>query len=96
LPAYVVLDITVTDRSGYEEYKKAGAATLAAFGGEPLIRGETIEPLEGDWHPRRVVMIRFPSMEHARRWWHSPQYEEAKKLRHRSATTNVVLIDGIS
>jgi uncharacterized protein (DUF1330 family) len=95
MPAYVILDIDVTDAAGYEEYKQQGAPTLAPYGGKPRIRGEVIECLEGTWQPRRLVMIEFESMEKAREWWESPEYREAKKLRHRSARTNVVLADGM-
>jgi uncharacterized protein (DUF1330 family) len=95
MSCYVILDIDVKDTAGYEEYKKQGAATLAAFGARPVARGGRTEVLEGDWQPKRVVMIEFGSMEEARRWWDSPEYKEAKKLRHRSARTNAVIIDGL-
>ena len=95
MSAYVILDIEVTDPQGYDGYKKEGAATLAPYGGKPRIRGEVIECLEGSWQPRRLVMIEFESMEKARAWWNSPEYSQAKKLRHRSANTNVILVDGM-
>jgi uncharacterized protein (DUF1330 family) len=95
MAAYVILDISVTDAPKYEEYKKAGAPTLKKYGGRPLIRGEVIETLEGHWKPRRLVMIEFTSMEQAKKWWNSSEYNKAKKLRHESASTNVILAEGI-
>ena len=94
MAAYVILDIDVKDPAGYEEYKKQGAPTILAYGGKPLARGGKTEVLEGDWQPKRVVLLEFNSIEEARRWWNSPEYNEAKKLRHRSADTNVDFLEG--
>ena len=95
MSAYVILDIDVKDPALYEEYKKQGAATLAAYGGKPLVRGGSVEVMEGSWGPKRVVIIEFPSLSHAKRWWDSDEYNQAKKLRHRAASTNVVFIEGL-
>jgi uncharacterized protein (DUF1330 family) len=95
MPAYVILDIDVQDPALYEEYKKRGAPTLAAFGGRPLVRGGSVEIKEGTWNPKRVVIIEFPSLEQAQSWWDSDEYNQAKKLRHRAASTNAVFIEGL-
>ena len=63
MAAYVILDIDVKDPDGYEEYKKQGAPTIATYGGKPLIRGEKIESLEGNWNPKRLVAVEFDSYE---------------------------------
>jgi uncharacterized protein (DUF1330 family) len=94
MAAYVILDIDVRDQSGYEEYKKAGAPTIIAYGGKPLARGGRTEVLEGSWDPRRMVMLEFKSMEEAKRWWDSPEYNQAKKLRQRSADSKVIILEG--
>jgi uncharacterized protein (DUF1330 family) len=85
----------VKDSAGYEEYKKQGTPTILAYGGRPLARGGKTEVLEGDWHPKRIVILEFKNMEEAKRWWDSPEYSEAKKLRHKSAGTNVVFVEGL-
>ena len=95
MPAYVIFDIDVNDPQGYEEYKKQGAPTLKLYGGRPLARGGKAESLEGNWQPKRTVIVEFESMEQARKWWDSPEYTQAKKLRHKSAITNVVLVEGL-
>jgi len=51
--AYVIIDIDVFDPLAYEEYKKAGAPTILAHGGKPLVRGGKTEVLEGNWQPKR-------------------------------------------
>ncbi len=95
MPAYVILDIEVIDPAGYEEYKKQGAKTLFAYGGKPLVRGGSIETVEGNWQPKRLVVIEFADMVKLKQWWDSPEYSQAKELRHRSAKTNVIFLEGI-
>ena len=95
MPAYVILDIDVRDQEGYEEYKKQGAPTIIAYGGKPLARGGKTEVLEGNWQPKRMIMLEFKNTEEAKRWWNSPEYNEAKKLRHRAASANVIFFEGL-
>lgn len=95
MAAYVILDIDVKDSVGYEEYKKQGAPTILAYGGKPLARGGRTEALEGNWHPKRLVILEFKNMEEAKLWWNSPEYNAAKKLRHKSADTNVIFVEGL-
>ncbi len=95
MPAYAVIDINVKDPVRYEEYKKKGALTLEQYGGKPLIRGGAVEVIEGKWSPQRMVIIEFKDMEALKRWWFSPEYCEAKKLRHGAAEANVVFVEGL-
>ena len=94
MAVYVILDVDVKDAALYEEYKKAGAPTIAAYGGTPRARGGKAEVLEGNWQPKRMILLEFKSEEEAKRWWNSPEYAAAKKLRHQAASTNVVLLAG--
>jgi len=89
------LDIDVKDPAGYEEYKKQGAPTILAYGGKPLARGGRTEVMEGSWQPKRIVMLEFKSFQEARAWWNSPEYSQARKLRHKSAKTNVIFVEGL-
>ena len=93
--AYVIVDITITDPAGYEEYKKLAPPTVAAYGGKYLARGGRVETREGDWAPARLVILEFESAERAKQWLASPEYSAAKHLRHQSATTDMVVIEGI-
>ena len=95
MAAYVILDINVKDSVVYEEYKKKGAPTILEYGGKPLARGGKTEVLEGNWQPRRMVILEFKTMEDAKRWWNSPEYTEAKDLRHKAADTNVIFLEGL-
>jgi uncharacterized protein (DUF1330 family) len=96
MPAYVIAEVTVTDPKTMEEYRKQVPATVARYGGRFLVRGGAHETLEGDWKPNRLVILEFPSMEQARRWYDSEEYREPKALRIKSGRTNLVLVDGVS
>jgi len=95
MSAFVIVDIEVTDPAGYDEYKKLAPAAVALYGGKYLARGGTVETLEGTWQPGRLVVVEFPSAEHAKKWWSSDAYKTAKKLRHETARTNMILVHGV-
>jgi uncharacterized protein (DUF1330 family) len=94
MSAYVVVEISIRDRKTYERYKELAAPTVTAYGGRYLVRGGTTEPLEGDWHPPRLVILEFPDVEAGRAWWNSPEYEPAKALRQSCAETDMLLVQG--
>jgi uncharacterized protein (DUF1330 family) len=79
----------------YERYKQLAPAAIAAYGGRYLARGGPSQTLEGEWQPSRLVILEFPTLEKARAWWDSGEYAPAKKLRHASARTEMVLIEGV-
>lgn len=95
MPAYVIVDINVADAAGYEEYKRLAAPTVTAYGGKYIARGGRTETLEGDWVPNRLVILEFDSLERARQWLNSPEYEGPRQLRQRTATTNMVMVEGV-
>ena len=94
MPAYVIVDIDVTDPARYEDYKKLAPPGVAAYGGKYLARGGKMEVLEGTWTPKRLVVLEFESLARAKQWLDSPEYGPARQLRHQSATTNMVVIEG--
>ncbi|MEO7129588.1 MAG: DUF1330 domain-containing protein [Rhodoferax sp.] len=95
MTAYVIFDINVTDSERYEQYKKLAPPVIAAFGGKYLTRGGNTEVLEGGWVPSRIVILEFPTVERAKEWLESPEYREARALRHVTATTNAVVVQGV-
>ncbi len=95
MPAYVIVDIDVTDLTGYEAYKKLAPPSIAAYGGKYLARGGQTEVLEGDWLPKRLVILEFASVAQAKAWIDSPEYRPAREMRHQSAATKMVLIEGV-
>ena len=95
MPAYIIVEIEVTDPVGYEEYKKRAAATVEQYGGKYILRGGACETLEGDWKPKRIVLLQFDDMERAKAWFNSPDYIEPRKQRHRTAKTRMILAEGL-
>jgi uncharacterized protein (DUF1330 family) len=94
MPAYVIAQIDVRDPDRYEEYKKMSPVSIAQYGGRFLVRGPKPEVLEGDWQPRRMVLLEFPSVERAREWWASEEYAPAKALRQATSTGSLIILDG--
>ncbi len=95
MTAYAIFDVDVTDPTGYEDYKKLAPPVIAAFGGRYLARGGAAQALEGDWVPNRVVILEFPTVEKAKEWLESPQYREARALRHKTARTKAIVVQGL-
>ncbi|MCI0553033.1 MAG: DUF1330 domain-containing protein [Anaerolineae bacterium] len=95
MTAYVIVDIHITDPIGYEEYKKLASPTVEAYGGKYIARGGKTEILEGDWMPARLVILEFENSEQAKKWLNSLEYSQPRQLRHKTATSNMVLIDGV-
>jgi uncharacterized protein (DUF1330 family) len=96
MPAYVIAEVATTDQAAMEEYRKQVPATLAKYGGRFLVRGGAHQAVEGDWKPARLVVIEFPSLADARRWYDSEEYRAPKALRMRAGRTSVVIVDGVS
>ena len=95
MPAYVIVDIDVTDPECYEQYKAATPATLEAAGGRFLVRGGEVTILEGDWQPSRLVVLEFENLAAAERWYESAAYQAAKKLREGGARMRMVAVRGL-
>jgi uncharacterized protein (DUF1330 family) len=94
MTAYVVVDIDVRDVTTYAEYVARAPATVTAYGGKYLAGAGRTEKLEGEWVPKRLVILQFDNLERAKQWLNSPEYEPVKALRHKAARSNMVLIEG--
>ncbi len=95
MTAYVILDINVHDPVQYEEYKKLSPASIATYGGKFIVRGGKTETLEGDWSPSRLVVLQFESVERAKAWINSEEYREARAMRHKTSTSQAVVVEGL-
>jgi uncharacterized protein (DUF1330 family) len=95
MPAYVIIETDVQDPEQYERYKAASPAAVAGGGGRFLARGGELAVLEGDWNPQRIVVLEFPDLETAKRWYESPGYQEAKRLREGAASLRMVAVEGL-
>jgi len=94
MAAYVIANVNVHDAASFEEYRRQVPATIAKHGGRYLVRGGRVEHIEGAWNPTRLVVLEFPSIEQARRWYDSEDYRGPKALRMKSALTDVIFVEG--
>jgi uncharacterized protein (DUF1330 family) len=95
MTAYVIFDIDVKDPELYKEYIRLAPASVQMYGGKYLARAGRTEKLEGEWQPKRLVILQFESLERARQWLDSPEYAPVKRLRHQAAASNMVVIEGV-
>ena len=95
MPAYVIVDIDVTDPERYEQYQAATPATITAADGRFIVRGGAVTILEGDWQPSRVVVLEFEDIAAAERWYESAAYQAAKKLRGDGARMRMIAVPGL-
>jgi uncharacterized protein (DUF1330 family) len=95
MTAYVIVDIAVHDPVRYEDYKTMAGPTVGLYGGRYVARGGAVETLEGQWHPSRLVILEFPDAERAKAWLNSPEYAEARALRHATAATQMIVVQGV-
>jgi uncharacterized protein (DUF1330 family) len=93
MPAYVIAEVEVSDAETYRIYQAPTKASVLRHGGRFMVRGGTTEALEGE-PPKRIVVLEFPDLAAARRWYDSPDYGEARELRWRSATTRLFIVEG--
>ncbi len=95
MTAYLIVETDTTDPEQYEQYKAASPGAVAAGGGRFLVRGGELAVLEGDWSPKRLVMVEFEDLEAAKRFYESPEYQAALKLREGAANLRMVVVEGI-
>lgn len=91
---YIHAEVEITDPAEYENYRPLAAASIAAFGGRYIVRRGEPRVLEGGKPERLTVVLEFETRERAEEWYRSAQYEEAKKIRFRSANTDLVILTG--
>lgn len=96
MSAYVIIEIKVLDPTVYAEYVDKVPAIVEKYGGHYLARGGKITPLGGDWHPERLILLEFDSLEQIRTWLASPEYAEIAPLRMRSTIGRSIVLESTS
>jgi uncharacterized protein (DUF1330 family) len=91
---FLYAEFEVHDVPEFEKYREKVAAVSASFGGRYVVRRATPEVLDGDWTPKRLVIIEFDSPERVRAFYDSPEYQAILPHRLRSTTGHVLLLTG--
>jgi uncharacterized protein (DUF1330 family) len=94
MSAYVIVEIDVSDPEKYEQYKKLAFTSVTAHGGKYIVRGGSSDVFEGEWSPKRIVVLEFESMAKARAWYHSEDYQDAKQIRLQASIANMICVEG--
>lgn len=104
MAAYLIVHRrAITDSERLKEYANGVQATIERFGGKVVIRADSFEVLEGDWHPgrkgddahpERITVIEFPDMNALKAWYNSDDYARLKAIRQASAISDVVAVEG--
>lgn len=96
MAAYVIYEGEVLDPERYEDYKPKAAASIVAAGGRYLVRGGEVEVLEGEAPAGRTVVLEFSTMQAARAWYGSEEYNEIRKIREGAARVRMYIVDGFA
>lgn len=95
MTAYLIANIPFSDSPAARTYRERVPAVIAAYGGRYVVRGGPIEVLEGrPMDDRRIVVVAFPDRDTARRFYHSPEYQEIIALRQEETGGDLVVVDG--
>jgi len=96
-PAYLIVDMQISDPDQYRQYMAEAPAAVKAAGGEYLVRGGRFETLEGGWQPARIAVLRFPSYGQAKSFYDGEMYRQARALREGATQFfNMVLVEGVA
>ena len=91
---YVIFTEKVNDQEAMGAYAQVAIPTVLAAGGKFIVAGPPVDVLEGEWHGDRTVIVEFVSVEAARGWYNSPEYQAVVSQRHAAAESNAVIIGG--
>jgi uncharacterized protein (DUF1330 family) len=94
LSAYFIAQITIHNRDQYQEYEDGFDKVIEGYDGKVLVVDDRPTVLEGTWHWKRVVVIRFSSPDEARRWYDSEAYRILARIRHQSSDATILLAEG--
>jgi len=94
MAAYVIVQVQVTDWDKFKKYLEETPGTIAQYGGRYVARGGETAILEGEEQTKRVVLIEFPSLQKAKEWYYSDEYQQIKILRAGAAIGSLIAIEG--
>ena len=96
MPAFFIADITIKDPETYKDYLAGFMEIFDRHGGTlRAVSSAQVHTIEGDWAPNGIVLMEFPSLEQALPWKDDPSYQALAKIRHASAETRMILLEGL-
>jgi uncharacterized protein (DUF1330 family) len=95
MSAYILASLQITDPVVFEEYRGRVPAVIAAHGGRYLVRGGSVDVLEGDALGNRLVIVEFPDMSRLKAFYRCSEYQPLLEIRNRSAISTLLAIEGV-
>ncbi len=96
MSAYVILDVEIRDPVRYQDYMAQVKPAIEAAGGRYLARGGRHTVYEGDWVPRRIVLLEFPSVPAFELFYNGPTYQRLRPIRDECSSARLVSVEGLS
>ena len=96
MSAYVISDVEILDGELIKKYRLLAQDSIAKYGGRYLARGGQVEPVEGGWTPKTIIIVEFPDMARAKAWYQSPDYAEALKVRACALARRLIFVEGVN
>lgn len=94
MAGYIIVELEVTDPEKFAKYRELVPAIIEQYGGTYIVRGGDTEVLEGDWNPKRIVVLKFESVKRAKEFMDSEKYAPVKQMRFESANSNALVVEG--
>ncbi|TAM09222.1 MAG: DUF1330 domain-containing protein [Nevskiaceae bacterium] len=95
MSAYVIFDVEIHDMAKFRAFMAGAEQALEAAGARYLVRGGAFKVHEGDWQPRRIVLIEFPSLAAWEAFYSGSVYQGLKAIRHECSSARLVAVEGI-
>ena len=95
MSAYIIAEVTITNEEQMKVYREWSTRAMQEFGAEVLVRGGRVEPLEGDWLPQRMVVLRFADMGTAQAYYQSETYSRARREREGAGSIRMIAVEGV-
>ena len=95
MAAYVIFDVEISDLKRYQEFMAGVKPALEKAGARYLARGGAHKVHEGDWEPRRIVLLEFPSIAAWEAFYNGATYQELKRIRDACSSARLVSVEGL-
>ena len=95
MSTYLIAEVNPKNPEAYSEYLSKVPKIVSKYNGKYLVRGGKISHHEGNWKPKRMVVVKFPNREKAMAFYDSKEYRKFKLIRNKVAASNLIFVDGI-
>ena len=96
MSAYVIFDVEIRDAAQYQAFMASVKPELEKVGGKYLACGGAHKIYEGDWEPRRLVLLEFPSVAAFETFYYGPTYQGLKSIRDACSSARLVSVEGLA